>query len=673
MMKSTLPIFLLLLTATCTLGQKPVAKPVGELTPAVESVYPALVRIHVVSEEPSRGRMLKRRSSGSGTIISTDGYVLTNHHVAGKGVRITCRLSNRLELRAERVGTDIMTDLCVLKLDLSEWPKDTPLPTAQFGDSDKLDVGDTVLAMGSPAGLSQSVTLGIVSNTAMVSPHSGMFRLDGENVGHLVRWIGHDAVIYGGNSGGPLVNLEGEIIGVNEVGIGSLGGAIPGNLAKRVADELIAKGEVKRSWTGLETQPLLKHMKGQRGLLLAGVIEGSPAEAAGFKTGDVLVRFSGEKVHAQSPEELPIFNRLVLSTPVGATVEVEVMREGKLVVLSLTTEVRDAVRGLDQELVSWGITALNFTRLSALANKRETTDGVWVISIRNGGPSADAKPGLFGGDIITHVGDTAIKDIAHLRAHTLKLTADFEEPQPILILVERGPQKLLTVVKLGPEQEEDDPARARKPWAGVAVQVLTRDLATALDLKGKKGVRVTHVFNDSPAKTAGVEVGDVLLKLDGEVINARQPEDTDVLANMIREYRAGSEVELDIRRGGEKKVLALKLEALPEPASSLPSHEDDLFEFTARALAFADRDFLELEEEAPGVLISSVASAGWAELAGMKTGDLLIEIDGVEISSLEAFKEAMKKIADEKPTYVSCLVRRGIYHRFLELEPRWAR
>ena len=128
---------------------------------------------------------------------------------------------------------------------------------AKFGDSSALEVGDTVLAMGSPAGLSQSVTQGIVANTEMIAP-GGAMRLDGESVGELVRWIGHDAVIFPGNSGGPLVNLKGEIIGVNEVGIGSLGGAIPSNLARKVADELIAKGHVERSWIGLVAQPLLK-------------------------------------------------------------------------------------------------------------------------------------------------------------------------------------------------------------------------------------------------------------------------------------------------------------------------------------------------------------------------------------------------------------------------------
>ncbi|MFP6900836.1 MAG: trypsin-like peptidase domain-containing protein, partial [Opitutales bacterium] len=206
---------------------------------SVAKVYPAIVRIHVVAENGSGGRMKKSRGSGSGVIISKEGHVVTNHHVAGRAIRLTCRLNDGQELEATLVGTDILTDLSVLRLRLDQRTGDSPLPTAKFGDSEKIKVGDVVLAMGSPAGLSQSVTRGIASNLAMIPPGSQTFRLDGENVGMLVRWIGHDAIIFPGNSGGPLVNLKGEIIGINEVGIGSLGGAIPGNLAWNVAQQLI--------------------------------------------------------------------------------------------------------------------------------------------------------------------------------------------------------------------------------------------------------------------------------------------------------------------------------------------------------------------------------------------------------------------------------------------------
>ncbi|MDH7504160.1 MAG: trypsin-like peptidase domain-containing protein, partial [Verrucomicrobiota bacterium] len=174
-----------------------------EVKRAVEAVYPALVRLDVVEEQGDDGRMQKHRVTGSGTIISKDGYILTNHHVAGRAVRIICRLANREEIEAVLVGTDPLSDLAVLKIDpRARRNPDQPLPFAVFGDSDALQIGDVVFAMGCPAGLSQSVTKGIVANTAMISPSGrSELTLDGETLGELVRWIGHDAVIYPGNSG----------------------------------------------------------------------------------------------------------------------------------------------------------------------------------------------------------------------------------------------------------------------------------------------------------------------------------------------------------------------------------------------------------------------------------------------------------------------------------------
>ncbi|NBX34007.1 hypothetical protein EBR16_01370, partial [bacterium] len=167
------------------------------------------------------------------------------------------------ELPATLVGADAMTDVAVIQLDLSRRRSQEPLPVAEFADSDRVRAGDTVLSMGCPAGLTQSVTLGIIANDAMVMTRFvGAMNLDGESVGELVRWFGHDAVIFGGNSGGPLVDTQGRIVGINEIGIGSLGGAIPANTARSVATELIAGGRVVRGWLGLEVQPLLRSLAG---------------------------------------------------------------------------------------------------------------------------------------------------------------------------------------------------------------------------------------------------------------------------------------------------------------------------------------------------------------------------------------------------------------------------
>src|SRR5882672_479133 len=299
------------------------------LETAITRMRPALVRIHVVSTEYHEGRELKMQAVGSGAIISKDGYLITNHHVAGHGARMVCTMWNREEIEAELVGTDPLTDISVLKLKPDKPREFIP---ATFGDSAKLAVGDSVLAMGSPMALSQSVTLGIISNVEMIMPRLfgtfGHLRLDGEDVGALVRWIGHDASIYGGNSGGPLVNLHGEIIGINEIRFG-LSGAIPGNLAHEVADQLIAHGRIQRSWLGFDVQPLFKHSKGERGVLVGGVVADSPASRAGLQAGDLLLSLGEAPTNVRYDEEMPDFMRLVTSLPIGKPVAALVERGGK--------------------------------------------------------------------------------------------------------------------------------------------------------------------------------------------------------------------------------------------------------------------------------------------------------------------------------------------------------
>ena len=179
----------------------------------------------------------------------------------------------------------------------------------------------------------------------------------------MVRWLGHDAIIFPGNSGGPLLDQHGLIIGINEVGIGSLGGAIPSNLAKKIADELAKTGFVSRSWTGLECQPVLDSNK--RGILVAGVIENSPAQTAGLVAGDRIIKYNGKKVDVQIPEDLPVFNQYAYGIEPGRTVSIEGFRNQKKKQWKLKTQLRESAFSKEIEIKSWGITVRNLTLMSA--------------------------------------------------------------------------------------------------------------------------------------------------------------------------------------------------------------------------------------------------------------------------------------------------------------------
>ncbi|MDI6782934.1 MAG: trypsin-like peptidase domain-containing protein, partial [bacterium] len=406
-----------------------VRKAVGR---AVEKVYPALVRIHVVEVSYWSGKEQKYESSGSGVIISPDGYIITNHHVAGKTKQIMCTIATKEEVEAELVGTDALSDIAVIKLK-SDGKRQFPF--AKFGDSAQVRVGDYVLAMGSPYALSQSVTMGIVSNTALVIP--GLFwpfkfTMEGEDVGSIVRWLGHDAAIYGGNSGGPLVNLRGEIIGINEMDIG-LSGAIPGNLAKSIAEELIKNKKISRSWIGLAVQPLLKFSGQKKGVLVSGTIEGSPADQAGFKPGDILVKVNGQEVTVRFAEELPLFNQLIASLSVGKEFDAVVLRNGKELTLKVATKEREEARPKERELKEWGITVRDISLLMQKRLKRENRDGVYLTSIRSGGPCDEAKPSINERDVIVAVDSVPVKNVKELVELTEKIIEGKKEPVPVVV------------------------------------------------------------------------------------------------------------------------------------------------------------------------------------------------------------------------------------------------
>ncbi len=655
-------------TATSSAGpQQTSASQSAEVELALSKVAPSLVRIHVVSVDQQDGREIKREASGSGTIITPEGHVVTNHHVAGKTRSIICTLPTREEIPAELVGTDPLADIAVLKLKPS---KPRTFPVAKFGDSSTLKVGERVLALGSPLALSQSVTMGIVSNTEMIMP--GMFwpfnrmTLDGEDVGSIVRWIGHDAAIFGGNSGGPLVNLKGEIVGINEISLG-LAGAIPADLAQEVATALMKEGRVRRGWIGLEVQPLLKSSAGSRGALVGGTIEGSPAAKAGFLSGDVLTKLGSSDISVRFGEEIPLFNRMVMHLPIGHPVQAVVLRNGVEKTLTVTPDDRENAEARIQELFRLGITASNVTSWAAKELRRADRNGVRVRGVRPGAPADDAKPSLQNDDVIVAVNQTEIKDVAGLDATIEGLVRNRTDALPVLITFDRASERMLTVLEVGRPGVQDPGMEARKAWVAVSVQALTREIAEQLGIPGKSGVRITGVMGGSAA-AAGLKVGDVITAIDGDPVQASQPSESDVFHTMIRQYKIGSTVTLNTLRGKEERAIKLTLDSSPRLAREMKKYEDPAFEFRVRDVAETDRRELGMSASEKGVLVEAVSEGGWAALAHLGDGDMILAIDGEPVADVAAVKAKMEKVAAAKPAAVVLHVRRGIRTFFVEME-----
>lgn len=395
---------------------------------AKRAVEPALVHIYPVKEVFLSGMRQEMLTVGSGFIISPDGYVVTNEHVAGESSLVLCLLSDNTEMEAKVVGVDPETDIAVLKLDTT-----APLPFAMLGRSDTVEAGQLVLAMGSPHGLARSTSLGIVSVTnRYLGEESGL-----SSPYHT--WIQTDAAINRGNSGGPLVNMKGEVIGINTLtlmGAENVGFAIPIDIAREVMDAIIAHGRVRRSRLGLNFQEMRAKTSdpSMQGVVISDVAPFSPAHEAGIRPGDVLITLNGVPVNARYEEELPAVRKRIADLPIGETVTLELIRGEEQLTVVVTTEEQLSSKGARAEFAEWGFTATEITQEIARRAQLVGRGGVLISGCRPGGIAAVA--GLIPGDIVLKVDDEEIHSFSDFKRIYDELVRSNKDL--VMLFVQRG-------------------------------------------------------------------------------------------------------------------------------------------------------------------------------------------------------------------------------------------
>lgn len=379
-------------------------------------------------------RERKARSLGSGFIIDSKGYIITNNHVIENADEITVRLANETVYQAEIIGRDPTTDLALIKINAKN-----DLPFVRLGDSEKVRVGDWVVAIGNPFGLDHTVTAGIISAKGRVI-----------GAGPYDDFLQTDASINHGNSGGPLLNLKGEVIGINTmisaVGQG-IGFAIPVDMAKGVVTQLKEKGKVTRAWLGVMFQEVTPELaksfglKNRSGALIADVLPDGPAKDAGIKRGDIIVAFNGKELKHHS--DLPA---LVAQAPVGSMAEVKIIRKGKEKTISVKLGERDeeqiaAVFEPSKE-EKLGIRVQELTPELAQRLRIDPKSGVIIAEVDQDGPAAEA--GLRPGDIILEIDQKQVTDLEVYQ----EAISEAQKDNVILFLVKRGQATQFYAVKI---------------------------------------------------------------------------------------------------------------------------------------------------------------------------------------------------------------------------------
>jgi serine protease Do len=402
------------------------------------------------SESPLPPRR-KGLALGSGFIMSADGYIVTNHHVIDNAEKIIVKLSDRRELEAKLIGSDERSDLALLKVEA------TNLPTVKLGSSQKLKVGEWVLAIGSPFGFDHSVTAGIVSAKGRSLP-------DGNS--NYIPFIQTDVAINPGNSGGPLFNLQGEVVGVNAQIYSRTGGfmglsfTIPIDIATSVLQQLKEKGKVARGWLGVLIQDVNRDLAESFGMLkpygaLISKIMDGPAKAAGFEVGDIVLQFNG--IDVVYSHDLP---PIVGSTAVGSTVPVKVMRQGKEMILQVAVAELPADSKLEsmnspsggkmggEKDKRLGLSVANLT--DEERKKLDLPDGgVIVRKIDSDSPASDT--GLRTGDVISQFNRVKVENVKQF----MELAEGLQAGQTVPLLIQRQGSALFLAIKVPKAKKED--------------------------------------------------------------------------------------------------------------------------------------------------------------------------------------------------------------------------
>jgi len=379
-----------------------------------------------------------RRESalGSGVIVDKRGYIITNNHVIAKADEIKVVLNDKREFKAKLIGTDPKTDVAVIKI------KGDNLPVLPWGNSDNLQVGEYVLAIGNPFGLSQTVTMGIVSATGRANV----------GIADYEDFIQTDAAINPGNSGGALVNARGQLVGMNTAifsrsgGYMGIGFAVPSNMAHKVMLSLIKSGKVTRGWLGVSIQgmdeDLAKHfgLKSSEGVLVNEVMDGTPAAKGGVKEGDVIVAFNGKK----TPDPTTLRN-IVAETTVGSHVKMKVMRDGKAKTLNILVAEQPKNLAMSQKQpesesdtssILKGVEVQNMNaQIAQQLGLPKTTTGVVVTDVTVGSPAERA--GLMSGDVILQVNNKHIRNIEDFRS----AVESANKKRGLLLLINRHGRK----------------------------------------------------------------------------------------------------------------------------------------------------------------------------------------------------------------------------------------